>query len=63
MPEFDNDDQTPFKQILVKFASESSVAAFARLIEQKITMETKGVWYPPRNLESIRDKAYVADAD
>lgn len=60
MPEFDNGDAFPMKQVTINFASVADVERFARLMEQNITMKTKSIWYPAKNLESIRDKAYVS---
>jgi len=60
MPEFDIDDTTPMKQVVVSFASERDLELFARLVEQKITMDTKSIWFPAKHLESIRDKRYAA---
>lgn len=46
MPEFDSEDQLGLVTIKVHFNTEEDVKAFAELIGQKLTMQTKYVWYP-----------------
>lgn len=59
MPEFEQDDQTPVKQLTINFAHADDLATFARLVEQTITMETRSVWFPAKGRERLRDLAYV----
>jgi hypothetical protein len=63
MPEFEQEDQMPVKQVIVNFANEADVEKFARLIEQDVTMTTKSIWYP--RVERIRrsDHGYVEVED
>jgi len=62
MPEFDQPNQMPMKQIIVSFGSTAAVEAFARLLEQNITMTTKSVWYPAVGREDRKSTAYVSSA-
>lgn len=63
MPEFHQDDQMPVKQVIVNFASEAAVDAFARLVEQNVTMATKSVWYPRQETGAYRGMAYAESED
>ncbi len=46
MPAFDHEDKTAYQSVHVHFPDADAVAAFAKLIEQAITPQTKAVWYP-----------------
>ena len=58
MPEFTQEDQTPGKSITVHFESRKDMDAFAVLIDQKITMQTRSVWYPKAEIERTYNKRY-----
>lgn len=61
MPALEQEDQTPVKQILINFATETDVDRFARAVEQNVTMSTKSIWYPYVPNRKLVDIAYVAD--
>lgn len=46
MPEFNQPDAGPFRTIKVHFNDQAAVDAFAKLIGQNLTEQTKWVWYP-----------------
>ncbi len=46
MPEFVQEKQKPYAQIIFRFANEEDLQKFAKLIEQKLTKKTKSAWYP-----------------
>lgn len=46
MPEFEHEDLTPKQSINVHFKSSEDAAAFAKLVGQTITENTKAIWYP-----------------
>jgi hypothetical protein len=60
MPEFDQPDREPFKTITVHFDSQEDVDQFAALVEQKITLKTRYVWYPFKEKDCHVNKSYVA---
>lgn len=59
MPEFDQQDKTPFRTLRVHFADQAAVDAFAELTNQKITEATRMLWYPEIEIERYADKHYV----
>ena len=59
MPEYENEDNSSHQKLLVHFADQAGVDAFAKLIGQKITPKTVSVWYPEREKESFADKEYA----
>jgi len=63
MPEFVQPEVKPFAQIVVRFTSQEGLDEFARRIEQKCTLRTKSLWFPPvpRGVDS--DKRYVEEEE
>jgi hypothetical protein len=59
MPECVSEDLTKWGSVLVNFASETDMVAFAKLIGQTVTPSTKSVWYPAAEIGRYADKAYV----
>jgi hypothetical protein len=58
MPEYNQDNQMPFKQVIVSFNNEAALEDFAELMGQKIVMTTKSVWYPASDKVKVSDQAY-----
>lgn len=58
MPEFDQRDLTPLKTLLVHFATWGDYKAFADLIEQKLTKDSRYAWFPPADIEHYTTKRY-----
>jgi hypothetical protein len=61
MPECESEDQTAFASVKVNFDSAESRDAFAKLIGQTVTENTRSIWYPPAEIGRTADKRY-ADA-
>jgi hypothetical protein len=59
MPEFQHDEQRSFKKLIVHFRSADDIAAFAKLVGQAVTADTRFIWYPPVEIESYSDKRYA----
>ena len=53
MPEFVQEDLSPYKTIMVHFESEEAVKSFAKLVDQKLTVQTKSIWYPKVERENL----------
>ena len=58
MPEFNNNDLTPKRQVIVSFKTDEDVQRFAKLINQDITTKTKSFWFPKVNDLVQKDKQY-----
>jgi len=58
MPEFNNDDLSPKRQIIISFKTDEDVQLFAKLINQELTTKTKSVWFPKVNDLVQKDKLY-----
>jgi hypothetical protein len=59
MPEFENDDETAFQQIIVNLADQEAVNKFAKLIRQKLTPKTRFLWYPRQEKTSTKNMRWV----
>ena len=46
MPEFTQEDNPPYKRIIVSFRTKEDYEEFAKLIDQKLTEKTKSIWHP-----------------
>lgn len=62
MPEFVQNDMTPFATVYVHFRNREDVDKFAKLIQQNITPNTQYVWYPEATLNDFTQKRYVDDS-
>ena len=59
MPEFRQQDQTAFRSLIVHFKTQEAVDAFAKLVQQTISPQTKYLWYPFEPEKVYMDKRYV----
>tara|TARA_R100000781_G_scaffold92092_1_gene57029 strand:+ start:12390 stop:12980 length:591 start_codon:yes stop_codon:yes gene_type:complete len=62
MPEFNNKDLTPKRQLIISFKNEDDIKKFSKLIGQNITDKTKSLWYPQAAIEKQFDKAYTDES-
>jgi len=58
MPDFEHEDQTAVRQIIVSFKSNQDAEEFAKLTGNTITDKTKSLWYPPAERKVAVDKVY-----
>lgn len=61
MPEFVQKDLTPLKSIQVHFETVDDMRAFAKLVGQTITMNTRSIWYPEAEIGRYADKVYAIE--
>ncbi len=58
MPEFEQEDKMGWKAITVRFENEQDYEAFARLVNQTLTPQTKSIWYPYRADANLKGQAW-----
>lgn len=63
MPKFEQRDLSPLQSIYVHFRNEEDRRAFAALVGQTITSQTRSIWYPPAEIGRMVDKRYVDARD
>lgn len=61
MPEFDQEDNPPYKKIFMNFRSEEDYKAFAKLIGQNLTEKTKSIWYPKLDIDDNMLKRWIEE--
>lgn len=59
MPEFVQEDLAPWKSIYVHFESREDMEKFAKLVKQKIGLNTRSIWYPEAEIGRLATKRYV----
>jgi len=60
MPEFEQEDKTAFRSIVVHFKDQESVDAFTKLTSRTFTEKTRFMWFPEIEIETYADKRYVS---
>ena len=50
MPEFEQDDNSPWKTLKVHFKSEEDYKEFSKLIGQSLSNKTKSTWHPKQDI-------------
>ena len=61
MPEFIQEDETPFQQIIVSFETKEDVKLFEKLVNQKLTYKTKSLWFPKIDEDKPSDYVYTKE--
>lgn len=59
MPSYVMEDCAPYVTISVHFSSWDDVDKFAATIGQRITRQTKGVWFPAQSVAKSGEWSYV----
>lgn len=59
MPEYDSNNQGPYRQIMISFNNEEAVGMFAELLGQTVTNKTKSLWFPMAEQGSFTDEQYI----
>ena len=59
MPEFIQNDLEPWKSIYVHFATREDMKAFASLVGQSMTSDTRSIWYPKAEIGRMSDKVFI----
>lgn len=61
MPEFNQPDNTAYRQILVSFEDEEAIESFMKLLDVHLTNKTKSLWWPVRPKNNVSDLFYISD--
>jgi len=59
MPEFVQENLEPLKTIYVHFETRADMAAFSALVDQKITMQTRSIWFPENEVALNNMRRYI----
>ena len=61
MPEFDQEDAFGVLTLKVRFLTEDDIATFAQLVGQRVSLETKSIWFPQQEPAHVTGLGYVAN--
>ena len=61
MPEFEQENNPPYKKIIVSFRNKEDYEEFANLIGQNLTNKTKSIWHPKLDREANSLLRWVED--
>lgn len=61
MPEFEHEDQTSQFKAIVHFANEADMRAFEELVGQTIPTNTRAIWHPKAERQTVKGSGYVSD--
>lgn len=62
MPEFNQEKQKPFTQIIVRFETKEDLEEFSKMVGSKLTKQTKSIWYPYRHHMNIKSLGWVDES-
>ena len=60
MPEFIQEDLTPYKSLTVHFETQADVKAFEALIGQKLYPKNNWIWFPHKKIDK-KDCIYISE--
>lgn len=63
MPTYIQNENKPFKQLILSFRNEEDYNAFAKLIDQNLTPKTKSIWYPKLEPFPMRNFLWVEEGE
>ena len=63
MPEFVQEDNGPYRQVIVSLEDEQAVKDFFKLLGQSYTDKTKSVWFPDRPMNRVNDLFWFSAED
>jgi hypothetical protein len=55
MPEFNQQDKTAYRQIIVSFDTPEAVEEFAQRLGITVGKKTKSIWFPERIRNSVKE--------
>ncbi len=61
MPEYDQQDKTAERRLIVNFKNDQDFQAFCTAIGQELTDKTRSIWFPKAEIETMMDKRYVSN--
>jgi ParB family transcriptional regulator, chromosome partitioning protein len=59
MPDYDNQDKTAFRSLIVHFKDNGAVQEFCEVTNQRLSDKTKYIWFPVIEIESEVNKKYI----
>lgn len=60
MPSYEHRNLKPDTTLMVHFKDQADRRAFAKFIDQRLTADTKFIWYPKAEIQVAKDKMYAS---
>lgn len=61
MPEFESNDERPFRSVIMHFETQEAVDKFAKLLGQTVTEKTRYLFYPKQIKDNVKDFIYTTE--
>lgn len=61
MPEFVQEDNPPYKKLIISFRTKEDYDEFAGIVNQSLTEKTKSIWYPKLDRDENTLKRWILD--
>lgn len=61
MPEYENENNPPYKKLIISFRTKEDYDEFAKIIDQNLTEKTKSIWHPALDREANSLMRWVED--
>jgi hypothetical protein len=62
MPEFMQEDLSPFKEINIKLRNREDMELFMEIVGQEFTMKTKSIWFPKLEIKKVAHLRYIDES-
>lgn len=62
MPAFKNEEKKPYISLKFRFDTKKDIVDFVRKVQQRITVQTKSIWYPERETQDIASRLWLSSA-
>ena len=63
MPEYTQEDNPPYKKLIVSFRCKEDYEEFSKLIDQNLTEKTKSIWHPKLNRDENSLRRWIEEND
>ena len=63
MPEFEQDDLSPYRSLNIHFRNQEDMDDFAKIMNQQITDKTKSMWHPILIKNNYDDDVYIDEPE
>jgi hypothetical protein len=59
MPEFKQENNPPYKKLILNFRNKEDYETFGKLVEQNLSEKTKSIWYPKLDRDENSLKRWI----
>lgn len=63
MPEFEQEDNPPYKMIIMRFRNKQDYEEFSKKNNLDLTVKTKSAWYPKLDIDDNALKRWIEESE